>query len=185
MNDANEKRELRRRMKRLRAEDERRAERDAKIAEYFFTLPDILSHESFFIYNSFSTEADTSRMIARLLSEGKRVSLPRVEGKDMVSVPYVGQALVKSPYGILEPEGEADEEVPEVCVLPLLAADRQFNRLGYGGGFYDRFLSLPHVYKVGVCYEYQILEKIPSEPHDVRLDALVTDAGVILRRKLK
>ena len=114
MNDANEKRELRRRMKRLRAEDERRAERDAKIAEYFFTLPDILSHESFFIYNSFSTEADTSRMIARLLSEGKRVSLPRVEGKDMVSVPYVGQALVKSPYGILEPEGEADEEGEEV-----------------------------------------------------------------------
>ena len=75
------------------------------------------------------------------------------------------------------------DELPQVCVLPLLAADKSFRRLGYGGGFYDRWLARNGggVFKVGVGYDFQLLDEIPAEAHDVLLDAVVTDARVLLR----
>lgn len=177
-----EKRALRTQMKRIRAEDSFRAERDEGIFENFFRMP-IAREESFFIYRSFSTEADTSRIAERLVKEGKRVYFPRVEGREMVAVPWEGQAFVKNAYGILEPRGRAYDGNISVCVLPLLAADKSFCRLGYGGGYYDRFLSGRDIYKAGLCYDFQIVESVPCEAHDIRLDAIVTDKQTLIRRE--
>ncbi len=178
-----DKNALRAQMKALRAQAEDRPSRDVLLAENLFALAQVRAAKSVFLYNSFGAEADTSRILLRLLAEGKRVLFPRVDGRDMVAVPY-GGGWRKGAFGIEEPLGERAEEEAELCVLPLLAADEQFHRLGYGGGFYDRYLSRPEtegMFRVGLCYDFQLLPHIVSEAHDVLLDAIVTDRRVLVR----
>ena len=179
---AEQKAELRRRMKELRAACTDRAARDARIQERLFALPQVAEGRVIFIYRSFSHEADTRAAADRLLAEGRTVLLPRTDGKEMNAVQWAGQALRKGAYGIEEPEGEPYRGAADVCVLPLLAADPAFYRLGYGGGYYDRFLSGRNIYKIGICYDFQIVGRVPCEPHDVRLDAIVTDSRTLIRR---
>ena len=178
-----EKRLLRSRMKALRAAAPDRAERDKRIFENLFAYPAFAGAQSVFIYCSLAEEADTRRIIGELLARGKRVYLPRTEGKEMIAVRYEGGGLCPGKFGVSEPEGEESEDKPEVCILPLLAADGQFRRLGYGGGYYDKYLSGKGkgMRKIGICYDFQLTDVLPSEEHDVLLDALVTDARILVR----
>ena len=187
------KEEIRKCALKVRAEigkAERRAA-EKEIAERLIREDFYKNARCIYCYASFRDEAGTTEIIEESLKQGKRVAAPRVVGRRGMEFFFIKSRADLRPgtWNIPEPGPWCakaplpDEET--LVILPGAAFDRSGARIGYGGGFYDRFLSLPHVYKVGVCYEYQILEKIPSEPHDVRLDALVTDAGVILRRKLK
>lgn len=177
-----QKRELRRKMKLLRAE-KRTKEGDGAIAKNFLSLPAIRDKNIFFIYRSFASEADTMPVINALLGEGKTVLLPRVENTDMVAVFYRESGMKKNKYGIDEPTGAAyeDKNGIDVTVLPLLAADKKGNRLGYGGGYYDRFLKDTPCLKIGYCYDFQVTDKPFTfvQAHDVRLDWLVTDKRII------
>lgn len=102
-----------------------------------------MEKESFFVYLSYSSEAPTDKLISRLLKAGKTVYAPRVEGRDMEAVLF-GEDFTLSERGIREPVGQAYRGKIDVAVLPLLAADERGGRLGYGGGYYDRFLrALP------------------------------------------
>lgn len=136
-----------------------------------------LSHlptgQTFFVYRSFASEAKTDKLISILIQMGKHVVTPRVVGKTMVAVE--GGNLVRNLYGIEESDGEVYEGKIDVAIIPLLATDVQGHRLGYGGGFYDRFLENHPCYKVGLCYEKQILSEIPFEPHDILLNAICTE----------
>lgn len=137
--------------------------------------------ESFLVYNSFGAEADTRQIIARLLAAGKRVYLPRIEGGEIAAVPYKeGDKLVKNRYGIEEPEGQAFDGDVEVCITPLLAVNGEGYRLGYGGGYYDRyFLSRPKTIKAGIGYALQLCgEKFEGE-NDVPLDIFISERGII------
>lgn len=164
-------------MKKLRAE--RRGE-DGKIAEKFFSLPEIRNKNTFFVYNAFGTEAATMPVIEGLLRAGKKVFLPRVENTDMAAVLYEKEMpMTESKYGIQEPCGQAYDGKIEVTVLPLLAADKEGNRLGYGGGYYDRFLEKRDTLKVGYCYDFQVLREVYAAPHDIKLDMIVTDKRII------
>ena len=131
---------------------------------------------TFFIYNSFRDEADTKRIISSLLAAGKKVCLPRVEGRDIVPVFY-GE-LKKGAYGIDEPLGEAYRGDIDVAVVPLLAVNGRGYRLGYGGGYYDRFLRGCPAVKVGIGYDFQRTE-FEEECHDVPLDCFLSQAGII------
>ncbi len=179
--DGAQKAELRRAMKAARAACTDRYDRDGALLENFFSLSFKGAH-SFFLYNASGSEAATGGIAARLLAEGKEVYFPRVEGKTMAPVRYTGQALRRGAFGIGEPSGEPYGGTPDVCVLPLLAADGEFFRLGHGGGYYDRYLSGKEIYKVGLGYDFQLVGNVPHEPHDVRLDALVTDKRILIRR---
>lgn len=175
---------LRQKMKALRASAADRAARDAKIFDHFFSLPQAERADKFFIYLSFGSEADTRGIIRELLKRGKQVFLPRVEGKDMVFVRYTGQALQKSALGIEEPAGEGVKEGADVIVLPMLAADGQLHRLGYGGGYYDRFLSEESgAARIGICYDFQRTDEPFAEEHDIPADVLVTDTGIFRREE--
>ena len=181
---SNVKEVLRREMKRRRAGADDRAERDGKIAEYFLGLPQVARSERIFIYYSFGQEADTHAIVDELLRRGKEVYLPRVEGQEMVFVRYKGQALKKSRYGIEEPEGERTQARADAVVLPMLAADGKLHRLGYGGGYYDRFLPQAEgAVKIGICYDFQRTEKEFAESHDIPADVLVTDRGIITGKR--
>lgn len=136
--------------------------------------------DSFFVYYSYGSEADTHEIIAHLLAAGKRVYLPRVCGDDMVAVPYTqGTKLVKNSYGIEEPEGQAYEGKIDVCLTPLLAVNSKGFRLGYGGGYYDRFFAAHHdILKVGIGYSLQTCEDCFEEERDVPLDLFISERGI-------
>ena len=152
-----------------------------KIAKRALSLESVEAGKSFFVYRSFASEADTSHLIAALLAAGKKVYLPRVEGEEMVAVSYTGdEPMEVNAFGIEEPTGKPYEGEIDVTVLPLLACDNAGRRLGYGGGFYDRFLAEKKTYKLGYCFDYQIVSDLPAQAHDVRLDAVVTDKRALV-----
>lgn len=145
--------------------------------ERFFEV-DWKDKHTFFVYRSFSSEADTSVLIARLKEMGKTVLTPRVINGTMVAVLDEGE-LRKGKYGILERLAPPCEAPIDVTVLPLLAVDRQGVRLGYGGGYYDRFLKNRSTERIGYCYSFQVVQKLPFEAHDVKLHRVCTEEGWI------
>lgn len=137
--------------------------------------------QSFFVYYSYGSEADTHALIKRLLLAGKRVYLPKTEGKNVLAIEYNGDedALKKNAYGILEPCGQAYDGEIDVCITPLLAVNYNGFRLGYGGGYYDRFFAEhPQILKVGIGYKLQITDDEFEEENDVPLDIFVCERGM-------
>ena len=107
-----------------------------------------------------------------------RVVLPRVKGEDMEFYDYDAEAMAVGAFGISEPQGEvpvAAEEI-DLMIVPGVAFTRAGDRLGRGKGYYDRYLSREgfRAYCVGVCYEHQLLAELPVEPHDRRMDEVVS-----------
>lgn len=152
----------------------RREFADGAIADNFFNA--FFGYESFFIYNSFSTEADTKGIIARLLEAGKKVYLPRVDGDKMVAVPY-GEMRVGA-FGIEEPAGKPYKGKIDITVIPLLAVNARGFRTGYGKGFYDRYLKKDkRTKKVGLGYSFQI-EEFEEDSWDVKLDLFLCEKGI-------
>ena len=134
--------------------------------------------ESFFVYLSFGSEVSTKGLIRALLARGKKVCVPRIEGGVMRSVPY-REPLEAGAYGILQPQG-GEETTCRVALTPLLAVDGEGYRLGYGGGYYDKYFALhPDVLRVGLAYAGQAVEGLPREQTDMPLHAVVTEKGVM------
>ncbi len=139
-------------------------------------------YDSFFIYHSYGSEADTHTLIDELLKADKRVYLPRIEGGEMLAVRYFGDgsALVKNSFGIYEPSGEPANEEIDICITPLLAVNPQGYRLGYGGGYYDRYFSAHKgIRRVGLGYFLQYGEGFAPEKWDEPLDEFVCERGII------
>lgn len=132
---------------------------------------------------SFSSEVETLPVIEALLIEGAELYLPRVRSireRTMDIVRYRGEfAMKRSAYGILEPEGNETISPSELdfIIVPALAFDRQNQRLGYGGGFYDSILASVRegCLKLGIAFKEQVLERIPTEPHDLPVDLVLSD----------
>lgn len=145
----------------------------------YAVLEDFLSafsgYESFLIYNSIGYEAETGLIISALLKQGKRVYLPRVEGENLVAVPY-GETK-KGAFGINEPIGESYTGDIDVTVIPLLAVNERGYRIGYGKGFYDRYLKDKTTLKVGLGYSFQI-EDFKEDEWDEPLDLFICEKGI-------
>ena len=171
----NVKTELREKLKIKRKyfEGYRRQTADAAIFENFFNAYG--GCNSFLVYNSVGTEADTKAIIGQLLKDGKKVYLPRVCGEQILAVPY-GETH-KGAFGIEEPEGEPYTGEIDITVVPLLAVNGQGVRIGYGKGYYDRYLADRHTKKVGLGYFFQF-ENFEGEEHDVPLDEFVCEKGI-------
>ena len=128
-------------------------------------------------YLSYNQEVRTDGLLRQALRDGKRVAAPRVEGDRMVFY-WLKDLDRVSPgfHGIPEPYGDepvADD--PTALVLtPGLAFDPAGHRLGYGGGFYDRFLSAEPHPTVALCYDFQLLPHLEQQPHDIPVDAVLS-----------
>ena len=133
---------------------------------------------TFFIYLSFSLEAPTDKLIERLKSDGHTVCAPRIENGEMLAI-ELGEELTLSAYGIWEPVGGRDENNIDFAVIPFLAVDRQGTRLGYGKGLYDRFLKNSNAKRIAYGYSFQVLNSVPHEEWDERMDIIVTDEEII------
>ncbi|MCD8308635.1 MAG: 5-formyltetrahydrofolate cyclo-ligase [Clostridia bacterium] len=152
----------------------RREEADRAILECFCAAYG--NYESYFIYNSVGTEADTKGIIEWLISQNKRVYLPRVQGKDIVPVPY--GKTVKGAFGIQEPQGEPYVGDIDVTIVPLLAVNEDGYRLGYGGGYYDRYLKGANTLSVGLGYGIQLCSDLQQDVWDEPLKEFICERGV-------
>ncbi|WAM30700.1 5-formyltetrahydrofolate cyclo-ligase [Caldicellulosiruptor naganoensis] len=141
-----------------------------------------------FIYMSLPDEVDTSRIIKYLTAKGKKICVPKIVDKEkMIATEYRKDSKLKrNKFGIVEPKEtiEVNPSNIDICIIPLLAFDRSLNRIGFGKGYYDRFLRevTSSCLKVGIAYYFQMVPRIFAEKHDVELDVIVTDR-LILRKK--
>ena len=139
---------------------------------------------------SFRSEVLTEGMIKKSLSSGKRVAVPVTKIKERELVPSelkdFDAELAEGAYGVPEPKPEFMRPVSplelDFVAMPGLAFDRSGNRLGYGGGFYDRFVSRlrPGVPLVALAFSFQLLDSVPTGEHDRKIDAIVTDSETIV-----
>jgi 5-formyltetrahydrofolate cyclo-ligase len=174
---------LRKEMIRLRASiPEHERSRLAELAEEtLFGLPEVRSAGAILLFYSFGTEVATGGMASRLLGQGKRLLLPYLKDDGTMEAAEVrpGETLHPSGYGPAEPPSRVavDPSDVDLVVAPGLAFDREGHRLGYGGGHYDRYLPrmTGGALRIGVAFSLQMVERVPVEPGDERVDIVVTD----------
>jgi 5-formyltetrahydrofolate cyclo-ligase len=135
-------------------------------------------------YAAIGSEVDPFPLMAALSTQGHPLCLPRVEAKALVFRAWKpGDPMVIGPMNISEPDAKAKERRPDLLLVPLLAFDRDGYRLGYGAGYYDRYLSAHRAKRtiraVGIAYAGQAVERLPRAAHDEPLDAVATEEGVI------
>lgn len=136
------------------------------------------------LYSPVNNEVCTNRLLTVALAQGKQVCFPRVCGETMQFVALDSVAeLQPGAFGVAEPVGQNVLSVGQIdlIVVPGVAFDRNGFRLGYGKGFYDRELSLvsPATVSIGLCYDFQLCERLPIEDHDQSLDYIATETQLI------
>lgn len=176
------KKRLRAYMKERRRDNENRDVKENWLVENFFEGIRVLQEQgilkefqSAFVYLSFSSEAPTDKLVQRLEENGVRVYAPVLKNGEMFAVEHQ-EDFTLSDYGIREPVGEPFHGDCDVAIVPLLAADEKGGRLGYGGGYYDKYLRAHAcTIRIGYAFDFQILPTVPTEENDEKLQMLVTD----------
>lgn len=135
------------------------------------------------VYVSFNGEVETHRFIKYALKDGKNICIPKVlskeDGMKAIKIDSFDE-LKKGAYGILEPKNltkKIEEKDIELILIPGVAFDKNGGRIGYGGGFYDKFLKKVRkdTFKIALAYDFQILDEVPLEEHDVKIDGIITN----------
>lgn len=148
-----------------------------RLAELFFATEYYRNARTIYGYLPYNQEVRTVPILRRALQDGKRVAVPKVYGDEMRFIYMDDLALVENGYAGI-PEPVADEPVAEdttaLVLMPGLAFDRQGHRIGYGGGFYDRFLARETDHPtVALCYGFQMLDRLDTEEFDVPVDCVL------------
>lgn len=155
-----------------------------KIADYIINMKEFKEADNILTYVSFRSEVKTDYIIENAFELGKKVFVPKVIGKNMIFVKIESfKELTQGYMGIREPVSSDEADIKEgfMC-MPGMVFDNECNRIGYGGGFYDRYLSKDNEFiKAALCYDFQILEEIPHEPHDLKPDYVISEKRVIRR----
>ena len=136
-------------------------------------------------YSAVHDEMDMTILNETLCAKGHPIALPVITGKGKPLIFRIyeeGDRLLANPLGILEPTSAAQGVEPDVLLIPLVAFDRRRNRLGYGGGYYDRTIKKLRARKtvltLGIAYACQEIAEIPVGPNDVPLDKIITETDV-------
>ena len=129
------------------------------------------------VYLPSNAEVDTSFLIAKAFKDGKTVCVPKVlNDTDMECVALHANSLKKGAFNLWESSGEV--VLPDIVFVPGVAFDKKHNRLGYGKGYYDRYLDGKKCITVGLGFSCQVAESIPTEAHDRTLDYIITENEV-------
>ncbi len=135
------------------------------------------------LYMPLGNETDTSAIIKAAFCDGKTVVFPVTDEKSGEITPFYAffdTTFSKGAFSVSEPVGTqiADMSKTDVVLVPGIAFDKTGNRVGFGKGCYDRLLKDSSATLIGFCYGFQVCEHIPSEAHDIKMDALVTEKGL-------
>jgi 5-formyltetrahydrofolate cyclo-ligase len=182
-----EKEKLRRHFKSVRKSIVDKSQLDEKLFENLKSHVDFSEYKSVIVYVSFGIEVDTLKLIAHLCSLGISVYAPKCypEDKSMRFFKVDGlESLIHGAYNILEPVENPQNELLDfsscLCIVPALAFDGLGYRLGWGGGYYDRFLSQHgDIFKLGITYETCIVDTIPRDNFDISVDMVLTEKKYI------
>ncbi|MGC5328711.1 5-formyltetrahydrofolate cyclo-ligase [Brevibacillus sp. SYSU BS000544] len=181
-----EKKELRQQILHKRAElpPALRTELSLMATNNLLQLDVLARARTILLFQSFGDEISTAPYREAALSRKQEIWLPLTNQEKRQIIPYVyteESNLRKGPYGIMEPDPaisvQADRNQLDAIIIPGVAFDRHGGRLGYGGGYYDRFLaSLDHKpLVIGFCFSLQLIADVPKEPHDFMVDYVVTE----------
>ena len=167
------------------------------IQEKFLQLIESMPNHTIFIYVNCRSEVDTITLIEKLLASGKTVTVPLVDisSKSMraVWIDDLENDLVSGCFGTLEPkenivfERTIDPLTIDIIVLPGSVFDLDGGRIGYGGGFYDRFLATeiqPKVKRIAFAFDMQIKDRIPQKVHDEPVDIIVSEKRIVVGKRM-
>ena len=141
---------------------------------------------SVMLYCPIGNEVDTALIAERAFADGKRVLYPvtdEASGRMTAIEVTKDSEFVRGGFGIREPRGEAYAGDIDLVIVPGVAFDREGGRLGFGKGCYDGFLAGIDAVKIGLCYDLQLTDGLPTEEHDVRMDMIVTENEIIRIKK--
>lgn len=177
--------EIRARMRRLRAQLEAPAQEKAtdRVSRHILSLDAYKNARTVMAYAAARGELSLAPVMEDALASGKRLVLPRCEAPGVMTARWVRSMdeLEEGAYGLLEPRCTC-EIIPcgeiDLILAPGTAFDREGNRIGQGGGYYDRFLPGTRAARVGICHGFALFEHLHAQEHDAKMDAVVTPEGV-------
>lgn len=162
-----------------------RIEKNLKIADFGADAIKFEQGEMISGFFPIRSEADIRPLMARLKERGARLALPVIMDRDMIVFRELvdGHPLVDTGFGTTGPGPNAEIVDPDLLLVPLAAFDDRGNRIGYGAGHYDRTIDRlrkkgrsPRL--IGIAFDIQHVQSVPTEPHDVALDAILTESGL-------
>ena len=165
---------------------EKNKDKDLIIESRLFSLEKFLNADNVLIYASFGTEINTWSIAEKLIDRNIPVSFPKCIENGIMTFHLINSLnqLKDGKYGIKEPDISLPQPIitdRTVCILPALSLTEKGERLGYGGGYYDRFLSeYPQIYKTALTYEKLISDSLPTMPHDIKADCIITEESTII-----
>jgi len=161
------------------------------ITSQILNLLAYLNSKTIFTYVSFRSEVDTKSFINKALKDHKRIAVPMTLAREKTIVPCEISSLddlIPGTWSILEPKKDncklLDSKEIDLVIIPGLAFDNSFNRLGYGAGYYDRFLPSLNssTVKLGIAFDFQLIEQIPHEDNDIQMDGIITDRRLLINK---
>lgn len=175
-----DKKELRKKYTKVRADVEDKEGKDKLIRENLRQLDIYKKAKSVFVFISYKSEVDTRGIIEDILADRKKLLVPLVKGSEMIAVEVKGiDDLEPNKMGILEPKSGDEVTDVDLTITPGLAFDKDGYRLGYGGGYYDKFFSKVDTIRMGIGYSDQYVESLVHEDYDKALEYLLTEEGLI------
>ncbi len=172
-------------------------EKSGQITRELFSIEEIRAAHIFFIYLHFRSEVQTLDIVRQCLAEGKTVTVPltlanesrllAVQITDPQNQLEPGYCTIPEPVPSLVPRSVVDPAEIDVVIVPGSVFDRFGGRLGYGGGYYDRFLDqeAAGALRIGLAFELQLVDQVPLEPHDQLMDFVVTEKKIYDCRRLR
>ena len=172
------KNSLRQHYRQIRDQLPNRAQKSRLICQEIQSLPEIVDASTILLYISFGSEVDTSDLIQRFLGQ-KCIAAPKIVNKSMKFHALTSFSnLAPGHFGILEPQNtpKITNFAHTVAIVPALCYNRQGYRLGYGGGFYDKFLANhPEIPTIGLCFAACLTDQSFQDAHDIKIDRVITE----------
>ena len=180
------KTKIRLKIKKIRAEMSHRevAEKSKSAAQLFLSSDFYKNAAQIMLYTQLGNETDTTDIISCAFADKKTLVFPITEVHSGIITPYYADektVFKKGNFSVSEPVGTqvADMTKTDVILVPGIAFDKTGGRIGFGKGCYDRLLKNSAAVKIGYCYGFQLVDSIPCEPHDVKMDFIITENGII------
>ena len=179
------KKELRREILKIRNNLDKNTKK--KYDEIIFTKlrkrKEYINSNNVFIYLGYGSEIDTISFVKEMFLDGKNVCIPKTNTEDKTMEAVIIRDLdnlEEDKYGILEPVSNYEvinKDEIDLVIMPGLAFDNHGGRLGYGGGYYDKFLMdcSADKFKIALAYNFQVIESVPKEEHDILIDCIITE----------
>ena len=162
----------------LRKEITNKKDLETKIRNNILNNQKVINSKNILIYISKDLEVDTKELIKDLWKMNKNIYVPKVE-KNIINFYKINdfKELVIGSYNIFEPITNIKYQYnkKDLIILPGLLFDKHNNRLGYGGGYYDKYLENKKLYKIGICFSNFVVKKIPIDKYDIKMDEIITE----------